>query len=238
MMINPITQLAVRTCMLLVLVCGIGQAAVVWTDGTSRSVAVGLGEASVRVPFVLRNDGSNDLLIDKVKTSCGCTTVDRASQRILPGETGEIAVVFDVGTRSGTVRKKATVSYREVGGASGVQVLDLEFDIAALTMSDSSVIAFHSRDPEPAWGTQRLTVTVLDPDVQVTGIDASEATNFEATVVPESTGYAWVIEVTPKGSFTGERLLEPVYLLTDHPQERYQRLRYHCYLRHEIPGDE
>ena len=44
--------------------------------------------------FIVTNTGSNPLVIDGVKPSCGCTTSQKPKNPIMPGESDEIKVVF------------------------------------------------------------------------------------------------------------------------------------------------
>ena len=49
----------------------------------------------VKHDFHFKNIGDDDLLITRVKPSCGCTTPDYPKEVIPPGGTGKVSVVFD-----------------------------------------------------------------------------------------------------------------------------------------------
>lgn len=49
------------------------------------------------IEISLRNDGSSDLVIEAVTTSCGCTTAEVSPTTILPGESGLLLINFDSG---------------------------------------------------------------------------------------------------------------------------------------------
>ncbi|MCD4773718.1 MAG: DUF1573 domain-containing protein [Bacteroidales bacterium] len=59
--------------------------------------------------FKFENIGKKDLLIYKVRTSCGCTVTDYPKTPISPGDGGVINVTFDSKGRKGFQRKTATV---------------------------------------------------------------------------------------------------------------------------------
>lgn len=59
--------------------------------------------------FVFSNTGTEDLLILGVQTSCGCTAPDWPKQPILPGEKGEIKVIFNSTGKRGAQNKTVTV---------------------------------------------------------------------------------------------------------------------------------
>lgn len=50
--------------------------------------------------FVLTNDGTAPLVITKVYSSCGCTTVAHPKEPVMPGDTARIVVTFNPAGRS------------------------------------------------------------------------------------------------------------------------------------------
>ena len=65
------------------------------------------GSDGVRV-FEFKNTGDAPLVIEDVKSSCGCTVPKKPEEPILPGKTGEIEVKYDT-KRVGPIRKTVTV---------------------------------------------------------------------------------------------------------------------------------
>ena len=61
------------------------------------------------IEFKFKNSGKSDLVIRKVRSSCGCTTVTPANTTIKPGESSAIKAVFDAGVRKGKQHKVITV---------------------------------------------------------------------------------------------------------------------------------
>ncbi|HCC71639.1 MAG TPA: DUF1573 domain-containing protein [Bacteroidales bacterium] len=61
------------------------------------------------VEFKFKNSGKSDLIIRKVRSTCGCTTVTPANTTIKPGESSIIKAVFDAGIRKGKQHKVITV---------------------------------------------------------------------------------------------------------------------------------
>lgn len=49
----------------------------------------------VNYNFIIKNSGKTPLEIKRVATSCGCTTAKISQQLIDPGQTAELAVVYD-----------------------------------------------------------------------------------------------------------------------------------------------
>ncbi len=59
--------------------------------------------------FDVKNTGTGPLIIDRVTTSCGCTTAVVKTKEIAPGATGQIEVTFDTSARRGANRKSITI---------------------------------------------------------------------------------------------------------------------------------
>ncbi|MBI2844234.1 MAG: DUF1573 domain-containing protein, partial [Armatimonadetes bacterium] len=70
-------------------------------DGYSWNFAPVEEGAKLDYVFTCRNEGSEELLISKVDTSCGCTQALAVEERIPPGGKGEIWVSFDSNGRQG-----------------------------------------------------------------------------------------------------------------------------------------
>jgi hypothetical protein len=59
--------------------------------------------------FYLTNTGKSDLYIRKVSASCGCTAVQPAKTKIVPGDSTAIKAVFNAKGKSGAQKKAITV---------------------------------------------------------------------------------------------------------------------------------
>ena len=67
------------------------------------------GEDATHI-FKFKNVGQNELVIENVRTSCGCTAVLVSKKNIKPGEAGEIKATFDTKRYSGKQGKNIYVS--------------------------------------------------------------------------------------------------------------------------------
>ena len=66
------------------------------------------GQVEVRFPFV--NSGGYPVTVQKLKSSCGCTTASLAKASYAPGEHGEVVARFEIGNRTGYNEKNVTVT--------------------------------------------------------------------------------------------------------------------------------
>lgn len=63
--------------------------------------------------FTFTNTGDTPILLQDIRTSCGCTTPSYTKDPILPGKTGTIKVSYSTTGRVGAFSKKITVFTNE-----------------------------------------------------------------------------------------------------------------------------
>jgi hypothetical protein len=83
------------------------QAKIEFKTGTIDYGQIAKGSDGVRV-FEFTNIGNADLIIQDVKSSCGCTVPEKPKDPVAPGKTGVIKVKYDT-QRVGKIRKTITV---------------------------------------------------------------------------------------------------------------------------------
>jgi len=67
------------------------------------------GKAVTHV-FKFKNTGSEPLVINSAKASCGCTVPSWPKEPIAPGKEGQLSVQFDTKGKSGVQNKKVTIT--------------------------------------------------------------------------------------------------------------------------------
>lgn len=78
-------------------------------DETSFDFGVHPAGSELKHSFTFSNKGKTLLVIEKIKSSCGCTAAIASAQEIPPGESGRIDVTFKPGNARGTFAKHVTV---------------------------------------------------------------------------------------------------------------------------------
>ncbi len=66
-------------------------------------------DKKVRTEFVFRNEGKGTLVINNIRTTCGCTTPELEKKEYAPGESGQIVVYYDPHNRSGPQNGTVTI---------------------------------------------------------------------------------------------------------------------------------
>lgn len=64
---------------------------------------------SISHEFIFKNIGTAPLIIQRVPTSCGCTTPEYPNEPILPGKEGKIKITYSTVGRIGTFVKEFPV---------------------------------------------------------------------------------------------------------------------------------
>lgn len=110
----------------LLITLGLATPAAFALDWSTKLISVipEVGATEVRGKFEFRNAGRAPVQIMGITTSCGCTEATPSATTIAAGGTGEILVLFTVGSRSGLQEKKIFVQTDESPDA-----VTLEFKI-------------------------------------------------------------------------------------------------------------
>lgn len=69
-------------------------------------------DGDVSHTFIFTNTGSDPFVIERVTTSCGCTTPEYTREPVLPGRKGTIKVTFNPEGRPGPFQKTITITSR------------------------------------------------------------------------------------------------------------------------------
>ena len=107
-------------------------------DAESKSYAAKAGDPSAPFTFHLTNVWTGEVLVNSVRTSCGCTVASLPSQpwRLAPGTNGPIGVTVNLAGKRGTITKSVTVDT-----SSGVKSLLVSVTIPEPTNATPSALS-------------------------------------------------------------------------------------------------
>ena len=98
-----------------------------------------LGKIKQNVPatatFVVTNVGTDDLMIEDAKPTCGCTISDYTKSPIAPGKTGIIKATYNAATL-GHIDKTLTVKF---AGASDIKFIKLTGEVLEPSAYDKTM---------------------------------------------------------------------------------------------------
>lgn len=91
------------------LACSVkGQSAYIKIDAPKHNFGFVREGEIITMEFTIHNTGKEPLLISDTKVECGCTTVEKPAQPIIPGASGILKVIFD--TKNKIDRQDRTVT--------------------------------------------------------------------------------------------------------------------------------
>lgn len=152
----------------------------------------GFSEEKVTADFVFKNPGPGPVTIKDIRTSCGCTTAALDKKNYLPGETGSIRAVFDIGSRTGHQEKKIYVLTDQTRQASETltfsvfipEILSIRPQLVYWHQNQevfSRIIRVIPRYPEPL---NILSVSSENPVFQTRLVRIREGQEYEIEVTP------------------------------------------------------
>lgn len=159
--------------------------------------------------FKFTNNGTADLEISKVKSSCGCTAAVISDKTISPGETGEIKTTFNTGSYKGKVKKSITVKSNDPVNLS--YILTISGKITELITTDPKKINFGS--VYVGAETEKAVTVTSDSDFKIKKITPS--TPSLSTSITEVNTNMYVINVISKGRSKIGRFSGAINLETD-----------------------
>lgn len=174
--------------------------------------------------FVLRNEGSEPLEIDRVDSSCGCTVAD-FDRVIPPGESGKVSAVLETLKLNGEGTTDLTVYTNDP--EQPVLGLKLHFDVVSRIAADPGYARWLTvRGEEEGvigqtlWAVDGKPFEILEVETPVPHIHASFRPATEAERREDAPGPQWRIELTvdslaPVGAIEGLALVR-----LNHPEQK------------------
>lgn len=165
---------------------------------TTHDVGQVFDHESQEFKFEFTNTGEEDLIIERVQSSCGCTASELEKKVYAPGESGAIDVVFNPKGKKGDQRRQLTV-YSNANGREAV--LLVTGSVTQLVAIDPGILSMGSVAKGQS-ATKFITVTGRTEDFEVTRATAGNLEVFATRVV----GVEPIAELDANGSETGVTL--------------------------------
>ncbi len=160
--------------------------------------------------FPFKNESKKSVTITETRTSCGCTTAKLDKKTYAPGESGQIAAHFDIGSRVGPQQKTITLTTDDPGEKP--VVLELNVDIPDALETSAALLVWKVGEKTDA---QIFSVKAKPGyKIKVTDIRCSNAF-FTAKLDSAKEGEAYNIAVTPVK--TDAKTFGLLIVTTDYP---------------------
>ncbi len=173
-------------------------------------VQADVGAKSVTGEFVFRNTGNAPITIKQADVACACSIAEMNKTKYAPGETGKLAITFEIGDRTGTHIKTITVRTDDPGGWVHRLFLKVRL-VEPPAIAPRMVYWHHGEAPK---GKALAVTAAKDETVRVTGVQVNRKL-FDASVETVEKGKRYVVTITPKD--TRKEAISPVEIQTDWP---------------------
>lgn len=157
------------------------------------------GQASATVEFICHNTGEAQVEIDKVKTSCGCTSATISKKTIAPDEQGIIKGKFIFGSREGHQRKRF-----EVIATDGKRhILYLNVDIPKTYQLSAKRLSWNSA-AQPVQSCQLLNES--STPIKIASVKSSSPF-FDTKLKEVREGFEYQVLISPTGKAESARAI-------------------------------
>jgi mono/diheme cytochrome c family protein len=131
-------------------------------DAETKEYAAKTGETEAKFTFWLTNVSSSEVLINSVRTSCGCTVAKLPSLpwHIPPGSNGPIDVTLSLAGKSGMIAKGVTVD-----SSVGIKQLTVKCNIPVVTAAPGSLPVMQSGTMNDADRLKNMQLAMADRQV-------------------------------------------------------------------------
>jgi hypothetical protein len=186
-------------------------------DAPVFDFGVVMGQDSVSHKFILKNVGGQELNVEKVQTSCGCTTAQLSTQKIPAGGQVELSATLSLVGRRGRQQKSIYVMSNDP--ASPQYRVEITGEVRReIDVSPEMVVFSGTEGDQPP--DQKVTVTVnLDTNVLLTGVETNNQSRYGVTMETVEAGkrYTLTVRLNTNG-FTSGSARDQVTVRTDHPK--------------------
>ena len=186
-------------------------------DGASFDFGEVMDKERVDHTFVLKNAGGAELVINKVTTSCGCTTASLAKKNLAPGESVDVAAKFSLKGRSG--HQKKTISVHSNDPVSPLLRLQLCAHVRRSIEVSPPAVGF-GRVGLGLGAERKVTLSASSGTVfRVMGVVTDEVSFCDVRVdtVTEGAAYAVTCNLRTNAVPTGGAVRGRIVVNTDHP---------------------
>lgn len=134
----------------------------------------------VPVEFLFKNTGSEDLEIQLIKPSCGCTVPDMEKTTYKPGESGVMKVTFDPSGKKGNVSRNITVYTNSM--SKPVHTIFLQSIVKPVVLMEPRVLAFDMTNKGQR-NTKDIKIFGRFPEFKVTRATTQDSDVFDIEIV-------------------------------------------------------
>ncbi len=189
-----------------------------------------LSGETVTGEFIITNSGDADLVIEKLRATCGCTKAVKGSSVVPPGGKSKIMASFDTSGLSSGQRKKHIFVTTNDPNRSEVK-LTIQATVVKKIVIEPRRLA---RDLPSVPESVPFNLTISNADdrdvtvtgVRITGAEVTGMLNPSEFTVKAGAKMQFVLVLKPGDIHDQSVFAGKAYVKTDHPRERETPIRY------------
>lgn len=172
---------------------------------------------SVSHKFVIKNVGGQDLKIEQVRTTCGCTTATLSTQQVPPGGQVELSATLSLVGRRGRQLKSIFVTCNDP--ASPQYRLDITGEARREVDVAPQMIVFDGMEGDPIPEQKALVTVNIQTNVLITGVDTNAQSRYGISVETLEPGKKYSVTVRLNtNSIAVGTVQEQITVRTDYPK--------------------
>jgi hypothetical protein len=201
-----ITAWGLTLCSILIASTGISQPKLLVVGGTAPDWGNVPNFTASKFRIVLKNSGTDTLILSEIGTSCGCTATLLSNDHIAPKDSANLDVTFDATRFAG---QHVTKRISMVTNDATQSAVAINFKVNVLNILELSPTYFYIRTMKDSAKTGTLTITnVSDQKIQILGIQSNQdifAPSISAQSLSPGDSAKLSVTVTPRstGTFNG-----------------------------------
>lgn len=191
-------------------------------------------EELVVYAYTIRNAGTQALLIERVQTSCGCTTTALKERTIAPGKEVQLETRLSMQGRAGGKQHKTITVYSNDPKKPQL-ALSLSGEIKRDVELQPDRIFFRQISGEPLAPQTSMVLSTTGKPFHLTSVETNEANFCRVTWRAVEEGRRYEIKLEPhEEAITGKTLSGNVVIHTDQPKFAAVRLSVIAYVQQEV----
>ena len=167
--------------------------------------------------FTVKNSGDAELVISRVKPSCGCTVANISSKNLAPGETAEITASLNLKGRKGRQRKSIRVDSNDPDAPQTVLFIE-GTAVSDITIKPERVLFNQIDGTVPVSETIEITAAKEDGSFNVTEV-TSTSEDFTTELETVEAGKSYKLTVTTKAPLDKPMARATIQVRTDNPKQ-------------------
>lgn len=158
-------------------------------------------DSPLKTSIIIKNTGTDLLLISKMKPACGCTTAPLKKSELKPGESTDVEITFNVASNSGPVKKTIAIETNDPKNSSINYLLEANV-VRPITLLPSSYMNFspmqvgmEGQAKVTVKNTSNEKITIMDPQTEPKDMKVNLTGK---KVLKPGESYDLTVKVTPK----------------------------------------